>query len=83
MGISEGESKNGALLLDFDRSLTLEFHNSLITSDAGLLAYREIGVALGFSAMAADILADSRRPAGTIGLLLQSVFGGASRPGSA
>jgi len=44
-----GEAESDALRLDFDRRLMLQFRGSVVTSEAGLLAYRELDQALGFS----------------------------------
>jgi hypothetical protein len=74
-----GESNEGALRLDFDRRLMLQFRGSVVTSDAGLLAYRELDDALGFSTMAGEMLADARTGKNgrhaLVGMLRQSVFG--------
>jgi hypothetical protein len=74
-----GESKDEVLKFDFDRRLMVQFHGSVATSDAGLLAYRELDDTLGLTALAGEMLADARtckngRHA-LAGLLRQSVFG--------
>jgi hypothetical protein len=74
-----GEASEGILRPDFDRRVMLQFRGSLVTSDAGLLAYRELDDALGLSDLAGDELADKRTGRNgrhaLVGLLRQSVFG--------
>jgi len=56
-----GETRKDALRLDFNRRMKLEFHGTKVTSDAGLLAYRELEEALGLIAMIHSELRDIRR----------------------
>jgi Transposase DDE domain group 1 len=74
-----GEADRDALRLDFDRRLMLQFRGSTITSDAGLLAYRELDDALSLTDTGAERLADARTGKNgrhrLAGLLRQSVFG--------
>jgi hypothetical protein len=42
-----GEAKTGVLRPDLERRVMIHFRGSVVTSDAGLLAYRELDGALG------------------------------------
>ena len=75
---STGESKKRSLGVQFDGRLKLEFHGSKVTSDAGLLAYRELDEALNLTTMARDIFTDQRTGKNTqhsmVALVRQSIF---------
>ena len=55
-----GEGKKDALRVNFDSKLKIEFHGVKVTSDAGLLAYREIDDVFGMTDLAARKLTDNR-----------------------
>ncbi len=74
-----GETTGDILRVDFDRRLMVQFRGPVVTSDAGLFAYRELDDALGLFAMAGDALADARTGKNgrhaLVGMLRQSIFG--------
>jgi len=73
-----GEARKDALRLAFDRKLKLEFHGTKVTSDAGLLAYRELDETLCLTAAIDSELRDIRTGKNTqhglAALLRQSIY---------
>jgi Transposase DDE domain group 1 len=79
MADTTGEGKESPLRVAFDRRIKLEFHGARMTSDGGLLAYRELDDTFGLTAIAALRLAEGRRGKNIrhrlLGLLRQAVYG--------
>jgi hypothetical protein len=73
-----GEKAKEALKLQFDKRLRLEFHGARITSDAGLLACRELDGALELTEVALTYLEETRGGRNVqheiVPLLRQSVY---------
>ena len=73
-----GDAKQDDLRVGFDSRLKLKFLGSQITTDAGLLAYRELDETLDLTALGAESLQDSRlgrnKQHGLLALLRQSIY---------
>jgi hypothetical protein len=73
-----GERRKEAFRVSFDRSVKIEFRGAHVTSDAGLLAFRELDGALGLSELAGEFLTDTRTGRNTrhtlVAQLRQSVY---------
>ena len=73
-----GDGEKAPLRLQFNPKVRLEFHGSTITSDAGLLAFRELDHALDLTGIASDYLQDYRTGRNIqhhlVPLLRQSIF---------
>ena len=73
-----GDGQNEDLRVGFDGRLKLKFLGSQVTTDAGLLAYRELDETLGLTEMGAVVLTDSRlgsnKQHGLLPLLRQSIY---------
>jgi len=74
-----GESISAPLKVSFDRRLKLQFHGAKLSSDGGLLLFRELDEAPGLSEMAAWEMRDTRTGKNCrhnlLAMFRQSVFG--------
>jgi hypothetical protein len=55
-----GDAKKSCFRVQFNRRIKLEFHGAKVTSDAGLLLYRELDEVLGLTAIGNGNLVDDR-----------------------
>jgi hypothetical protein len=73
-----GDCQNGDLRVGFDSRLKLKFLGSQVTTDAGLLAYRELDDKLDLTVLGAGSRQDSRlgqnKQHGLLSLLRQSIY---------
>ena len=73
-----GDCQTRDLRVQFDRRLKLKFPGSKVTTDAGILAYRELDEALGLTETGEELLADSRLGSNKqhrlVPLLRQSIY---------
>ena len=73
-----GDARKRPVRLEFHPRIRLEFHGARVSSDGGLLAYRELDERLGLTAMVESWLVDTRlglnKRHSLIGLLRQSVY---------
>ena len=73
-----GDTNRDDLRVRLGSRLKLKFCGSKVTSDAGLLAYRELDEAFGLTEMGADLLTDSRQGSNKqhllVPLLRQSIY---------
>lgn len=74
-----GDRRKQALGVQFDGKLKLEFHGAKVTSDAGLLAFRELDEAFRLTEKGSTMLSDFRHGKNTqhsmLAMLRQSVYG--------
>ncbi len=70
-----GDGGKTPLRLQFNPQIRLEFHGATITSDAGLLAFRELDDALDLTPIASDYLQEGRNIRHhLVPLLRQSIY---------
>ena len=75
----KGAGETGNVRLGFDRRVRLEFHGSKISSDGGLLLFRDLDEVLGLHDIAGGFLRDTRtgqnRLHSLVGLLRRRFLG--------